>query len=518
MGIKRMFTGIVSLMLSGVLVLFSSLSSVTFAAEDTVIVPGPLSPRELSVPFTLDTDDIRLTDAAGRRIPFTGKGVQANGDRLSVFPPKLAEGVYVLSYPGGAETFTVGEELVLDSSSGKPVLLWGAAFAILVLGGILFVARRRKIAVSFALVALVLPLSSILFSPTPDIQAADPCLGIYEEPAHLRCMFDHVRSVLNDGDVARAVDRLEVLAGRHARWGSYCHEAAHYLGQLSWKETSDVERLVSAGTLSCSFGYFHGLLESIGTYSTDDNFPSIGLSVCTILKDVYVKADQDGSVRECAHGIGHASMWRHNEDLTAARSVCSELPQESWRQECDSGSVMSWVSARELSRVENRPQDAPEPVVAKPLDLCSPPLGVPTSGCVSGALSGTLRAEYADSLAWCRDNPGQEQPCASSLGRRMVTWAQFDGFDIPREARKMCQALHSTAAGMQDCISEVSWTHLFMLRDYDKTQKLCIAIGEDFAPGCRKGILLVYERMLLRGDESIGKVPPDVLAELGQSN
>ncbi len=493
-----------------------ALPAVTFATDDTIIVPGPLSPRKISIPFAENSASIYLTDSAGRQIPLTGNGTQIDDDQTSIFPPKLAQGSYTITYPGGTKMFSVGDALLEESAPRNLPLIWVVTGSILFLGIILFATRRRVLALGCTLIAIMLPFAFTMFSPTLDTRAPDPCLGVYDMTETKRCMSAHIQSILDADGVAQAVNRLTTLsAGTNTAWGLACHEIAHTIGQRVWREASKTENLVKAGTLSCDFGYFHGLLESVGMYSTDSDFPGAALTICTTLEKHFPYAEQNGSIRECMHGIGHASMWRHNENLLAARRVCAGLSKELWQRECDAGSIMSWVFAREASRTENRPQDAPEPVVTKALDLCSPPLGTPTPGCVSGALFGTLKDEYTDSVAWCFKNPDQKDACVSSLRMRIVTWMDVDAkYDGPGESIKLCETLYADSTGRQVCISEISWYHLQALRDYRKTQIFCRAIGEEYAEGCRKGILLVYSKVAAIGDTAFGEVPPDVLKEL----
>lgn len=484
-------------------------------AEDTINVPGPLSPRELSVTAETDPDQVRLTDRDGRDIPLTGEGTRLENGTLTVFPPKLPEGTYTLSHPGGSETFAVGDATPERRAEQGTFPLWAVPAALLLLGIALLATRRRRVG---ALVVAIAAISTVVPAMLPsrlDPGAADPCSNIEAWETRIRCMLDHMQDAVEAGGVEAAVDRLEALvSGTGSRWGVACHEVAHYLGQISLKETTDVERLVDAGTLSCSFGYFHGLLEALGTYSTDEDFPETAFSVCARLEERFEVAAEDGSARECAHGIGHAAMWRHNENLLAARPVCDDLTETSWREQCDAGAVMSWVFARESARTGNRPQDAPEPTVTKPLDLCSPPFGTPNSGCIDGALSGTLRGEYDDSLAWCRENPEYSTTCAASLGRRLMFWEVEGNFDAAGEARRLCLGLHGEGDGRQRCMSEIVWMHLHVLRDYPQTETFCRDVGAEFSSGCREGILLFYETMLRRGDGSSGEIPPDVLEEL----
>jgi len=501
------------------LVLFTAFAAPVANADDTINVPGPLSPRELAVPADADPDTVRLTDDTGRTIPLTGERTRSGAENLRVLPPKLAEGTYTISHREGSETFTVGDPTTSTPSSGDGPSPWLIAAPLLLLAAVLLATGRRRLGTLTLLAALAVPVTGALLPSDADTDAPDPCANIELWETRLRCMYDHVQDALDAGGVAHAVDRLEALASRpDGRWGVACHEIAHYLGQISWKETSDTRRLVEAGTLSCSFGYFHGLLESIGTYTSDETFPQTAADVCDRLGKRFAIAAEDGSVRECAHGIGHAAMWRHNENLTSARRVCTGLADETWQEECDSGAVMSWVFARESARVENRPQDAPEPAVAKPLDLCSPPLGSPTYGCVDGALSGTLRSEYDDSLEWCRTRPEQAATCASSLGRRLMAWEVENLVDAADEARRLCTVLHGEPAGRNECMTAVAWTHLHILRDYPRTQKFCAATGPEFAAGCRNGVLRFYETMLRRGDGSGGEIPADVLEELRRGN
>lgn len=494
------------------------LSAVTFATDDSIIVPGLLSPRKISIPFVENSSDIYLTDSTGRQIPLTGNGTQIDADQTSIFPPKLSQGSYTITYPGGTKMFAVGETLLAESTSRNLTLIWVVTGSALLLGVILFTTRRRVLALGCTLVAIMLPFAFTMFSPTLDTRAPDPCLGIYDLEVSRRCMFEHIQSVLDADGAAQAINRLTALsAGVNTSWSLVCHEIAHNIGQRSWREASNTENLVKAGTLSCGFGYFHGLLESVGMYSTDSDFPSAALTVCAALEKHFPYAEQSGSILECMHGIGHASMWRHNENLLAARRVCVGLSEELWQTECDAGSVMSWVFAREASRTENRPQDAPEPVVTKSLDLCSPPLGTPTPGCVSGALFGTLKDEYTDSVTWCLANPDLRDVCINSLRMRIVTWMSWDEiekYDGPGESRKLCETLYADSTGRQVCISEISWYHLQALRDYRKTQIFCLAVGAEYAEGCRRGILLFYSKVSAVGDTTFGEVPPDVLAEL----
>jgi len=489
------------------------------SADDTINAPGPLSPRELSVavPEGTTSADLVLRDAVGRVVPLTGAGVLVAGGVARVFPPKLAEGSYALVHPGGEEVVVVGDAAAAAETpaggSRPSLLLFAVPFLVL---GVVLGALRRPWPAGLALALGVgVALVPAVRGGASDVSAPDPCSAVAIWEDRVRCMSAHMRDVLVANGVAAAVDRLEFLASRPGgRWATDCHEIAHYLGQIAWKETADVGRLLDAGTLSCSFGYFHGLLESMGTYSDDVSFPATSLALCAGLGGRFAVAEEDGSVRECAHGIGHAAMWRHNEDLTAARPVCAALPEESWREECDSGAVMSWVFAREAARTEGRPQDAPVPTVGKPVDLCAPPHGSPTRGCVDGALSGTLFAEYEESLAWCRARPASAEACSGSLGRRLMTWEVEGVGPAAPQAVRLCGEIHAQDAARQDCMATMSWMHLHVLRDYAKTSVFCDLVGAAFSSGCREGVLRFYETMIRRGDGSAGEIPEDVAAEI----
>jgi hypothetical protein len=486
-------------------------------AEEAINVPGPLSPREVTLPAPEGSApaDFTLRDADGSVIPLTGSGVVISDGYARITPPKLAEGVYHLEHPGGREMLTVGE----PSAAGSPTSslpLWVFAAPFLVLGLILLTRGGKLLGGGAIALALAIPAVGLISGDRARIDAPDPCGAITESQALRRCMLDHVTDVVETSGIAAAVQRLEHLSARSGSgWSKECHDVAHYLGQASLRTDFDAERLVEVGTISCSFGYFHGLLEVLGTYSSDDDFPARALELCLELGERFAVVAADGSDRECAHGIGHAAMWRYNEDLERARPVCAALPEDTWVEECDSGVVMSWVFARESSRSAGRPEDAPSPLVEKPLDLCTPPYAQPTSGCIDGALSGTLRAEYDDTLAWCVARPEFGDICTNGLARRLTAWQIEDaGFDMVGETGRLCSALYTERAGVDECVANVSWAHLYFLRDYPRTEQFCRELGDALTRACRDGVLRFYETLLRRGDRSGGEIPPDVLAEL----
>ena len=93
-----------------------------------------------------------------------------------------------------------------------------------------------------------------------------------------------------------------------------CHTIAHKVGQGFFTEYGD-DAMVS-GNAWCSYGYYHGLLQSYAASEGLDKLVAYGNRLCSTVES---KITQD-----CMHGIGHAA-YAVTQDLSPSFAVCSTM-------------------------------------------------------------------------------------------------------------------------------------------------------------------------------------------------
>lgn len=459
-----------------------------------------------------DPASVRLTDAAGRAIPLTGVGASVSDDVLSVFPPRLPSGTYTVEYPGGSRVLTIGTPLPgpVPTDEGDGGMLWLFPLAALVPAALLLLRGRR--APGLLVGALGVAASTGLFvlggSSGTALPQGDPCLGRQDLTV---CATGYVVGVLEDFGPATATAELVRLSGASGSpWARICHEPAHELGIRTWKATGSLEEAVAAGTTSCSLGYVHGLLQAMGTYLTDEEFPSAARALCDGLDERYRNGDLvDGAgvsrgpstLLGCHHGVGHAAMWRFNEDLESASPVCDGFEGVDQQEECRVGAVMEWVYASQRAARSNSPQDRPSPSVAQPVELCLPPIGVLSPGCVEGAVTAVGPDGVVQTAEWCKKHPTVLPACVQSLARRIVQMDLSRVAPLLDSVPEFCASLDG-AYPSEECADRFGYMLLFLSRDLTRTEEFCGGLQPPLATGCSRGVAKVLEYAEQIGDDS----------------
>ncbi|MBU6202158.1 MAG: hypothetical protein KJS90_09225 [Acidobacteria bacterium] len=484
--------------------------------QDPFSLGDAFPPRVVRVDGVTGVDGpVRLVDADGRDVPLTGDLSSLSGDVLSVYPPRLPAGTYSVEYPGGSHAFTVGSPLPEVASPARSGgLLWLLPLVALVPAALLLARPRRTGArlAGLAVAALGLAAAGGLFvlvgSSGRALPQGDPCLNRQDLTA---CATGYVVGVLDDFGPQIATGELVRLSGASgSAWARICHEPAHELGIRTWKTTGSLEEAVAAGTTSCSLGYVHGLLQAMGTYLDDEEFPPAARALCDGLDERYRDGDLvDGAgagngpstLLGCHHGVGHAAMWRFNEDLRRAAPVCSGFSLAEQQEECRVGAVMEWVYASQRAARSNSPQDRPSPQVGRPVELCLPPLGVLSPGCVEGAVTAVGPDDVAATAGWCKEHPEVLAACVQSLARRMVQ------MDLSRVAPLLdavpgfCSSFGESYPA-EDCAERFGYMLLFLSRDRARTDEFCASLSEPLATGCVRGVDKVLEYAAQIGDDS----------------
>jgi hypothetical protein len=462
-----------------------------------------------------DLSEVRLVDAAGREVPLTGEGVVREGSRILVQPPRLPAGAYTVSFPGGSRLVEVGSPQptrTADSSERGSVLVYLPLLG-LVPAAALFVVRRRRIGLLVATVSVASTgLLALAWAPSGDrvLPQGDPCLG---SPDLTACATGHVVAVLEDFGPRRAVEELVRLSSAEGSpWSRVCHEPAHELGIRTWLASGVLEDAVAAGTTACSLGYVHGLLQAMGTYLDDGAFPSAARGLCDGLDERYRAGNLVGSVTDgpstllgCHHGVGHAAMWRFNEDLSAAMPVCAGFALPEQQEECRVGAVMEWVYASQRAARSGVMADRPSPQVSTPVELCLPPVGVLSPGCVEGAVTAVGPDGVEAARNWCLDHSEILPACVQSLARRMVQMDLANVSPFLASAGEFCTSLGG-AFPAGECANRFGYMLLFLSRDLGRVEAFCAGLPADQLNGCRAGFEQVLEYARKTGDSSFAGV------------
>jgi hypothetical protein len=454
-------------------------------------------------------DEVVLLDAEGRRVPLTGAKVLLEGSSVRVFPPRLPNGVYTVQHPGGTERLEVGVpaapiEAVTGEVSTLPRLL---PLSALLPALLLFVRGRRVVGVFVALAGAGTSAALLLLgSSSPALPQGDPCLG---RPDLTECATSYVVGVLEDfGPETATGELLRLSGGQGSPWARICHEPAHELGIRTWISTGSLEKSIDAGTTACSLGYVHGMLQAMGTYLTDEEFPAAARGLCDGLDERYRAGELIGAVEDgpstllgCHHGVGHAAMWRVNEDLERAVPVCAGFADVAQQEECRVGAVMEWVYADQRASRSGVESDRPSPRVERPVDLCLPPLGVLSPGCVEGAVTAVGPDGIDATRAWCVEHPDVLPACVQSLARRMVQMDLSKVAPLLGTVEGFCRSFGDAYSG-PDCTERFGYMLLFLSRDLERTEGFCATLPADLAAGCTAGVEKVLEYAREIGDTS----------------
>lgn len=514
---SRLLVLAVSLLASLALVL-SSVSPVSAREEVDPFSLGDAYPPRVVVLENVAVagpGDVRLADSSGRSVPLTGEGVRLEGGRVLVQPPRLPAGVYTLSYPGGQRLVEVGspvDRAAVPGEEGPGALVFLPLLALLPALVLVFVGRRRAGIFVAVLSVLAAGLLTLVSRPADRavLPQGDPCLGSADLTV---CATDHVVSVLEGfGPQKATAELVRLSSGKDSPWARICHEPAHELGIRTWLASGVLEDAVAAGTTACSLGYVHGLLQAMGTYLDDASFPSAARGLCDGLDDLYRSGRLVGAVSDgpatllgCHHGVGHAAMWRFNEDLAAAMPVCAGFERSEQQEECRVGAVMEWVYASQRAARSGVAVDRPSPQVSSPVELCLPPVGVLSPGCVEGAVTAVGPDGVDAARDWCLEHDEVLAACVQSLARRMVQMDMAGASPFLADAAAFCESLAGSFPS-DECANRFGYMLLFLSRDLDRTEGFCAGLPQGMAAGCRAGYEQVLEYARKTGDSSFAGV------------
>jgi len=478
----------------------SSSADVTYQEYNT--------PNILDLPPGAQSPIVLVDDLTGLHVPLTGAMETTESGRVSIHLPQLPMGRFVASWEGGEFTvdvsnagetsFDYSERSADDTNVPYHFLLLAAGFAT----GLLVFKRSRKLSALAAIGTLLL--SAGVWRATTEPRtlygqvAWDACNLEANGDAATSCKVNTLLEHIDDGQIPA----LAALVASNN--DPLCHEVVHRVGFHTWRTTRDMALAQSIMVPGCDNGLIHGIVESMATFTEDEEFPELLLEFCGANADEFAK-------RACLHGGGHATIWRTNGDITRAWELCEKLPTDripgiDIYDECMGSSVMEWADRWEEGQKNGNLTVLPK--IAEPMELCR--LGPDTflfkSGCYMGTNHRTGTASNA--ARWC----GEKEPavnhdaCFSAIGENLP---YFELPLIPTPDIKLVPSMalnHSTACSMAPtasardaCMTALSRVFVSMRMSKSEGNEVCRAVSRELVPACLKGILEAETSFRIQG-------------------
>jgi hypothetical protein len=224
-----------------------------------------------------------------------------------------------------------------------------------------------------------------------------------------------------------------------------CHVVAHEVGKKFHEAFGD--QAIVPGNDWCSFGYYHGLMQTFGT----TNFGGLADYAVKICSTIASTPQVD-----CMHGLGHAAYTALN-SLRDAMGVCSDLATD-FAVTCADAVIMEDIFASNNGRMVTS---------FTPQDCQSYPNPNVVAGCARGLTAELTKAGldlpqtcgiYADSVivATCADGFG------ASLAGNLLS-ASFP----------VLESQFTTCAESGNCSSGFGWISFMYTLDKVRAELLC---------------------------------------------
>ena len=443
----------------------------------------------------------------------------------TVVLPQLPVGSFVVAAPDFQATISIRPE------AGTPVEIAGRigqenrvpVFALVGLVGLgltsALLLRRRPRLAALGVIPVVVA-AALTFVPAPSAQGLswEGC-DVYSSTAgregeilrrdcRVRALLELLRP---DGS-----GRTEVAALLASTTEQGCHEIAHLAGFYFSRLNAAVPTAARGMILGCNDGMVHGVLEAIGMFSSDDEFIESTATLCRT-------APSERERKTCAHGLGHAALWRTIGDLDTAWDLCQRIehgPDDnvellfnrfrltdtrySARVECLSASVMEWADRWEFEQRAGA-ESVVVPDLDEPMDICTR-YEVEEAFQV-GCYLGTNYRTRDPGLAAARCNSEAPYPvsCFATLGDNIVLFndgnlgqtrltvdlaARFSGF--------CTQALDPAAAA--ECVRHLALRFQLSVQSRVESAELCAAVRVDLQAACQAGVAFAED--VLRGSST----------------
>lgn len=144
-----------------------------------------------------------------------------------------------------------------------------------------------------------------------------------------------VLSTFENKGMEASFDVLLSLYNREPSFSGYCHDITHRIGEAAYlKFSKEEDFMVTPKTAYCSYGFYHGFMESLLTATGDLRKTR---QFCEYVDEQLADKAPDATL-QCYHGIGHGaidvsvagnkSMWGKEQEMVGpALKICKEVSQ-----------------------------------------------------------------------------------------------------------------------------------------------------------------------------------------------
>lgn len=157
-------------------------------------------------------------------------------------------------------------------------------------------------------------------------------------PTYNGCVESYFLKLAEDKGTVYALAGATLAYKTDVRFRAGCHGSMHVIGRNAAREFTDASTAFGNGTFLCWSGYYHGVVEGLLRASGEQAITGERLNALCGPSDLLPL----GSFARyhCTHALGHAIMYRVNNDLPVALTHCSSLLIEADRHRCALGAFM----------------------------------------------------------------------------------------------------------------------------------------------------------------------------------
>lgn len=143
-----------------------------------------------------------------------------------------------------------------------------------------------------------------------------------------KCIATYATAIAEVEGTAKSLDLVKLLINSRRDLKNGCHSLTHDLGNAFYERFND--KAIVPGHAWCSYGYYHGLMQSYGK----DNLDSIVDYAKKLCKKVEGILNDD-----CLHGIGHAA-YTNLFSIDKSLLICDKISEYDFALTCSDGVIM----------------------------------------------------------------------------------------------------------------------------------------------------------------------------------
>jgi hypothetical protein len=275
-------------------------------------------------------------------------------------------------------------------------------------------------------------------------------------------------ALVRDENPRVALDRLWDEAEADPALLDSCHPLVHEIGRAAYEKYKDFGEAMKYQDEGCEAGYFHGVIESRLSKSTD---------VFADMKTMCDPYPQGSSVSaQCYHGVGHGVMFYTANDLPRSLEMCDAFGTASKRSSCANGVFMENFNADQKLHLSKflREDD--------PFYPCMEQAERHKYHCYRYAANYWLSLNennYVGALEWCEGaEAGFRSRCAHGVGAQMTRRHMSDPVLVESTCAK------GNPGQIAPCIEGMVAMHISHHHSVESARTLCEQLQSSNQPAC----------------------------------